>query len=159
MAIDTATLAHTLDLEVAALRAFIDLLRIEQKALVRGESDQIAAFVEPKSQHMFELTRFGEERGRLLTGLGLTANRAGMERLLRGHAGAASAPYKAWRLLLQLTETARQINETNGTLISARLTSTQRALNAIFSVARLPGAYGSDGSTVSLRTAQQLAVA
>jgi flagella synthesis protein FlgN len=159
MAIDTATLTRTLDLEVAALRAFIDLLRIEQKALVRGDSDQIAAFVEPKAQHMFELTRFGEERGRLLSSLGLGADRAGMERLLREHAGGAAAPHNAWRQLLQLTETARQINTTNGTLIAARLSSTQRALNAIFSAARLPGAYGSDGSTVSLRTAQQLAVA
>ena len=48
---------------------------------------------------------------------------------------------------------------TNGMLISTRLHHTQRALNAIFSAARLPGAYGADGNTVSLRTAQQLAVA
>ena len=82
-----------------------------------------------------------------------------MERCLREQTGASSTPRQRWQQLLDLTLKAQQVNTTNGMLISTRLHHTQRALNAIFSAARLPGAYGADGNTVSLRTAQQLAVA
>lgn len=163
MAFDTAALTRMIDLEAATLRAFIEMLRAEQSALLRGETDQVAALVEPKAQHMFELTRLSEARGRWLTSLRPGAkqkiDRAGMERLLLENTGGATAPRDAWRQLMQLTESARQINTTNGMLIGARLNNTQRALSAIFSAARLPGAYGADGGTVSLRTAKQLAVA
>jgi len=158
MALDVSMLTRTIDREVAVLRAFTDVLHSEQAALIYGDTDQLAAFVQPKSQHMLDLTRHGDERGRWLAGLGLTTNRAGMERLLQAYP-AATALQTSWRQLLQLTETAQQLNTTNGMLIDARLGSTQRALNAIFSTARMPGAYGADGGTVSLRTAQQLAVA
>jgi flagella synthesis protein FlgN len=159
MAIDVSLLARTLDREVAVLRSFVELLRAEQGALVRGETEQVAANVEPKSQYMLELTRLGEERRRWLAGLNLPNTRDGMERLLRDFLSAEAAPRKTWRQLLELTAIAHQLNSTNGMLISARLGNTQSALNAIFSAARMPGAYGADGGTVSLRTAQQLAVA
>jgi flagella synthesis protein FlgN len=156
MTIDTAALRNNFDREASALRAFIEMLRAEQSALVRGENERVAEFAEPKARQLFELTRLGEERSRALSGAGLKADRAGIEKLLQGPSFTATRD--AWRQLLQLTETAQQINTTNGMLIAARLHHTQRALNAIFSAARLPGAYGADGSTVSLRTAQQLAV-
>lgn len=157
MAIDSAALTGNLDREIAALRVLIDLLRAEQSALVRGESERVAEFAEPKAAHLFKLTRFGEERARLLAAAGLKADRAGMQRIFREHSG--SAARIAWRTLLELTQAAQQTNTTNGMLIAARLNHTQRALSAIFSAARVPGAYGADGNTVSLRTAQQLAVA
>ena len=158
MALDLSTLVVQLNAESSALQRFIDLLRAEQAALVRGETDQVAAYVEPKSQHMFELTRLENDRKRLLTGAGVAADRAGRERLLHNNAGNVRA-LNAWRQFLQLATSAQQLNTTNGLLISTRLQSTQRALGALFSTARLPGAYGADGGTVSLRTAQQLAVA
>ena len=159
MPFDHAALTQGLDREIAAVRAFIDLLRKEQSALTCGENDRIAEFAEAKARHLLELTRYSDERSRWLAGLGVSSDRAGMDRVLREQAGAAVAPRRAWNQLLQLTQIAQQTNTTNGMLISARLNHTQRALNAIFSAARLPGAYGADGGTVSLRTAQHLAVA
>lgn len=155
MTIDTAALRSNIERESAALRGFIELLRTEQAALVRGENERVAEFAEPKAGRLLELTRLGDERARLLAASGIKADRASMETLLRSHAAARDA----WHALLKLTETAHQVNTTNGMLIAARLNHTQRALNAIFSAARMPGAYGADGATVSLRTAQQLAVA
>ena len=61
--------------------------------------------------------------------------------------------------LLNLTRTAQQVNETNGTLINARLRGTQQALNALLSAAQIPGTYTADGSTVSSRRRQSLGVA
>lgn len=157
MTIDTSALTAGIQREIAALNVFINLLRAEQGALVRGENDRVAEFAAPKSDHLFELTRLGDVRNGLLVKGGFTADRAGMEKLLSQNSGNA-ALRSAWQQLLSLTQTAQQANTTNGMLISARLTHTQRALSAIFSAARLPGAYGADGNTVSLRTAQQLAV-
>jgi flagellar biosynthesis/type III secretory pathway chaperone len=115
-----------------------------------------------------ELTRLGGERNRLLAAGGYSTDRAGMERCLREHAAQAVNVANAWRQLLNLTQAAHAANTTNGMIIATRLQHTQRALNAIFSSARMPGAYGTygtygaygaDGNTVSLRTTQQLAVA
>jgi flagellar biosynthesis/type III secretory pathway chaperone len=162
MTFDSATLNRQFELEIAALGRFIELLRAEQAALVHGETDQVAAFVEPKARQAFELARLDEERNRWLANLRAgekTGNsRSAMERLLREHTGTAAA-LNSWHQLLKLAESARQINTTNGILIASCLQNTQRALSALFSVARLPGAYGANGGTVSLRTAQHLAVA
>jgi flagellar biosynthesis/type III secretory pathway chaperone len=158
MTIDTSALIASLNREIAALNVFINVLRAEQGALVRGENERVAEFSAPKANHLLELTRLGEARESLLVKGGYTADRAGMEKLLRQH-GSNAALRNVWQQLLALTQTAQQANTTNGMLISARLNHTQRALGAIFSAARLPGAYGADGNTVSLRTAQQLAVA
>jgi flagellar biosynthesis/type III secretory pathway chaperone len=157
MTIDISALITSLNRETAALTVFIDVLRAEQGALMRGENDRVAEFSGPKANQLIELTRLGELRNHLLARAGFSADRAGMEKLLRLHGGNA-ALRNAWQQLLALTQTAQQANTTNGMLISARLSHTQRALGAIFSAARLPGAYGADGNTISLRTAQQLAV-
>ena len=82
-----------------------------------------------------------------------------MERCLRECGGSAAGARNAWQKLLALTADAQRTNTTNGIIISTRLQHTQRALSSIFTSARIPGAYGADGNTVSLRTTQQLAVA
>jgi len=82
-----------------------------------------------------------------------------MDRLLREHAIRAPQALAAWQQLIDLTKTAQQLNETNGTLIRTRLTAAQRALGVLLSAANIAGAYASDGSTVCYRTPQQLAVA
>jgi flagellar biosynthesis/type III secretory pathway chaperone len=158
MTIDASALIATLNREIAALNVFINVLRAEQGALVRGENERVAEFSAPKADHLLELTRIADARNSWLAKNGYAANRDGMEQLL-GHQRGNTLLRNAWQQLLALTQTAQQTNTTNGMLIAARLSHTQRALNVIFSAARLPGAYGADGNTVSLRTAQQLAVA
>ena len=64
-----------------------------------------------------------------------------------------------WQQVLALTTEAHRLNELNGTLIATRLRGTQRALTALFSAARIPGAYAVDGSTVPFHTTHRLAVA
>lgn len=156
---DGAALCRTLHAESEALAAFITLLRDEQQALVRGELESLSAFAESKTICLFELSRLGEQRLQWLRNRGLTANRAGMEQLLREQAAAAAQVRDAWRKLLDLTQTAQQLNETNGGLIGSRLNGTQRALGVLFSTTNIGGAYTSNGNTVCLRPAQTLAVA
>jgi flagella synthesis protein FlgN len=159
MRLDGTQLCRTLQTESDALTAFIALLRNEQQALVRGELESLGSFAESKSSCLFELTRLGAQRTQWLRERGLQSDRAGMERLLRDQASDAPQLLATWRQLLVLTQTAQQLNETNGKLIGTRLSSTQRALSVLFSAANIVGAYASDGSTVCLRTAHELAVA
>lgn len=156
---DGTSLRRTLHAESEALAAFITLLRDEQQALVRGELESLSAFAESKNICLFELSRLGEQRLQWLRSRGLPANRAGVEQLLRDHAGAAAQARDAWRKVLDLTQTAQQLNDTNGGLIGSRLSGTQRALGALFSTSNIGGAYTSSGSTVCFRPAQTLAVA
>jgi len=159
MQFDVAALGRTLNTESEALNAFITLLREEQQALVRGDLERLASFAESKTIHLFELTRLGEQRLQWLREKGLTADRTGMDRLLREHAGRAPQAHAAWQQLTELTKTAQHLNETNGKLIRTRLTTAQRALGVLLSAANIAGAYAADGSTVCYRTPQQLAVA
>ncbi len=159
MHIDSAALCRMLQMEKEVLAAFTTLLRDEQQTLVRGELEPLGSYAEAKSKCLFELTRLGEQRHRLLRERGLQCDDAGMQRLLREHVDHPDLPRAAWQQIIDLAKSAKHLNEINGTLIGTRLNSTQRALSVIFSAARLPGAYTADGSTVCYRTAHQLAVA
>jgi flagellar biosynthesis protein FlgN len=156
---DAAALERTLSAESAAVREFIALLRDEQQSLVRGELEHLPASAEAKANCLFELTRLGEQRLQWLRQHGMPADRRGMESLLDKHAAQSTRITAGWRQLLELAQTAQQINGVNGTLIAVRLNGAQRALNVLFSAANLVGAYAPDGRAVCLRTAHQLAVA
>ena len=159
MPLDAAALNRTLAGEIEALRAFVAVLREEQQSLIHGALEQLARFAEPKAKCLIELTRLGELRAQVLRTHGLSADRAGMERLLREQVESAPQALAAWQQVLALTADAHRLNDLNGTLIATRLRGTQQALAALFAAARIPGAYAADGSTVPFRTSHQLAVA
>jgi flagellar biosynthesis protein FlgN len=157
--LDTAALSRNLARETEALRAFISLLRNEQQSLIHGALERLAEFAEPKAQCLMELAQLGELRLQLLRAHQQSADRAGMERLLREHAQSAPRAPAAWQQVLALTADAHRLNDLNGTLIATRLRGTQQALAALFAAARIPGAYAADGSTVPFHTAHTLAIA
>ncbi|MEQ1776753.1 MAG: flagellar protein FlgN, partial [Burkholderiales bacterium] len=148
MALNCNNLHATLAAENEALLTFIETLRQEQQVLLKGKTDHLGLFAEQKAQSILELTTWGEQRLQLLRHCGMTPNRAGMEQLLNEHYAGDGSEAEQWEQLLRLATAANQINSSNGMLISARMKYTQRALNTLFSVARLPAAYASDGSTV-----------
>ncbi len=156
---DAAALCRTLDAESAALSAFVSLLREEQLALIAGDLDRVTSFAETKSARLFELQRLGDQRVRWLRDSSLTVDGAGMSRLLSKYAGGSAVALTTWRRLLELTKTAQQLNDTNGNLISTRLGGTKQALSVLFSSTNAASAYSHDGSTVSLRSTHELAVA
>ena len=139
------------------MHAFVELLRAEQHSLVYGEIERLVGSADVKAKSLLELARLGERRQRLLDDAGVTLDRTGTA--LREHAGRAPQLSAEWQLLMSLTQTAHQLNVLNGTLIATRLRSTQQALNALLSAARIPGTYTPEGSIVSLRPGTQLAVA
>ncbi len=159
MSNDRHDLHSILSAENAALRACIDVLGKEQQLLLKGETDQLGLFSETKAQWVLSLTRLGEQRQQWLIDHGVEPTRTGIESFLNERYPDDRPEAEEWLKLLTLATTANQLNISNGIMIAARLKSTQRALQALFSSARLPAAYASDGSTVGYRTAHQIAVA
>ncbi len=123
---------------------FIDLLRREQHALHHADGSLLLPLAMEKSRQAQQLAQLADARNRWLGMLGYPQDRTGMERGLQDCPDAADA----WQKLLQLAETASQLNKINGILVAQRLRYNQQRLSALQSAthsARSAGLYGSDG--------------
>ena len=152
------TPAACIEAEREALGRLTELLRDEQRALVTGDLEKLASYADPKAKLLFELSRCADERAHLLRTHGYAADAAGMDNLLRKLGDDTAAVVSDWQRLLDDSKLARQLNETNGTLIAARMRGTQQALGVLLRAARIPGTYAADGTTVGLHRTNRLAV-
>ena len=127
-----------------AVRVFIDVLRREQHALQQADVSVLLPLAADKASHAQQLAELTQAREQWLAVPGSLEDQGDMERRLADHPTAAMA----WRELLQLTETAHQINEINGILVNQRLRYNQQRLSALQAAARGlhdNSLYGSNG--------------
>lgn len=122
---------------------FIDLLEREQRALRQADVSSLLTLAKEKAQQARQLIQLADTRNRWLATLGCTRDRNGMEQGLQSYGGAGAAD--TWRELLQLAETASQLNKINGILIGQRLRYNQQALSVLQAATRSAGLYGADG--------------
>ena len=123
---------------------FIDILRREQHALHHADGSLLLPLAMEKSLQAQQLAQLADARNYWLEMLGYPQDRIGMERGLQDCPDATDA----WQKLLQLAETASQLNKINGILVAQRLRYNQQRLSALQSTtqsARSAGLYGSDG--------------
>jgi flagella synthesis protein FlgN len=159
MPLSAQHLASSIGAERHALGELTQLLRDEQRALVSGQLEAVAAFASPKANLVLQLSRCADERTRLLQSQGLTSDADGMTQLLRKVEDHVAGVIPDWQRLLDETKVAKQLNDTNGMLIASRMRGTQQALGVLLSAARIPGTYAADGTTVGLHGTNRLAVA
>jgi flagellar biosynthesis protein FlgN len=127
-----------------AVRVFIDVLRREQHALQQADVSVLLPLAAEKASHAQQLAELTQSREQWLAVSDSFEDQGDMERRLADHPTAAMA----WQELLQLTETAHQINEINGILVNQRLRYNQQRLSALQAAARGlhdNGLYGSNG--------------
>lgn len=122
------------------------VLQQEQQALVAGDIDKLAPIVEEKTRLAAGLSRFAEQRQRLISASGLPNDRGGMEAWLASQ-GLNPKDRADWRKLLELTGEAQTLNESNGKLIAMRMQHNQQSLNVLLSAANQATLYGPDGQT------------
>lgn len=130
--------------ELAALDRFIDLLKLEQAALVSSDVDGLIALSQKKLKLAEELNALGRQRVALLQQAGLSGDTAGMEQFLSGQPAASA---KLWAALAEQARTAQRLNQTNGKLIQTHLQHNQQALSALMNAANQAGVYGPDGQS------------
>ena len=128
--------------ELAAVNRFVELLRVEQAALMQADVERLIALSEQKFQQSGELNTLAQTRSRLWAEQGHAATAEGIR---QWRAALPSEEAVLWDALLDSARTARQLNQTNGKLIHAHLQHHQQALNALLSAADRAGVYGADG--------------
>jgi len=177
---DCAAFVEGLRAERDGFREFRDLLQAERACLLRSDVEALLEITRQKSERVDHLVELGSARIRYLESQGLEPGSSDIERWLAGHAdkipgfgktpssGTGSSPgnsmsrhtasqvMKLWQELVEVARTAREMNEANGTLITARLTHNQAALAALRSGARTSSLYGPDGQTNILAGQREL---
>lgn len=145
---DRAAFVANLRAERHAFREFCQVLEAEQACLLRSDVDALLQITQLKSSKVDRLAELANARVRHLDGLRLDSGRDGMLEWLAKHAGSDQPELSAlWDELVAFADQARNLNDSNGTLITTRLTHNQAALAALQSAARTHSLYGPDGQS------------
>lgn len=131
--------------EKNTIQRFIEILKKEEDALVQGNIDDVDFLASDKTRLVEKLIQLGEQRSQYLLTQGLSTDSAGMNEWLAKHAVNNSDAQKLWNELLLLAKNAKQINQTNGLIISSQLQHNQRAFSALQSAAGNISMYGPKG--------------
>ncbi len=121
------------------VRDFIVLLEEERKTLSTTDMQPLFALSERKGQIVRQLDQLSTARMALCAQAGLKHNREGIQKLL----GDADAP--VWGEYLAVAEQARNLNLTNGRIITERMKSNHQGLAVLMAHADQPTTYGRDG--------------
>ena len=144
-----AEFVANLQLEQDAIKTFIDILEKEQNALVHGNIEDLDYFASQKTHITKKLADFGNKRDQYLTAKGLSLDTKCINNLLISEDN-NTATGTIWTNLLQLAKTAKQLNQTNGAIITTRLQQSQQALAALQSAAGTVSLYGPKGQTMAI---------
>lgn len=144
-----AEFVANLQLEQDAIKTFIEILEKEQNALVQGKIEDLDYFASQKTQIIKKLADFGNKRDQYLVAKGLSLDTECINNVLLSEDNDTLINI-VWTELLQLAKTAKQLNQTNGTIISTRLQQSQQALVALKSAAGSVSLYGPKGQTVAI---------
>ena len=143
-----STLQQTMVAEAQTVEQFVDLLKLEQNSLRRGETDALAGYAEQKLKFAAQLNEFAARRNAALALLGFGADRTGVEAWCAKHPKEEIAA-KAWATVLALASEARELNRLNGELIRLHLQYNSKALEALRGGASSLDLYGPDGQTTT----------
>lgn len=136
----SAELPSHLKNESSALRAFVELLKKEQEALLIQDSDLLLALAEEKTLATQKIVELSNRRRQSLT---FKASNLDTTEWIENNAPGCRS---AWAEIRELAARAHQINQTNGEVIQLRLRSNQKALTILLSATEnAAGLYGRDG--------------
>ncbi|MEO5935369.1 MAG: flagellar protein FlgN, partial [Duganella sp.] len=112
----TVTPLNNLREEARIMAALLELLKQEQLLLVAAEIDGLQAVTSKKTALIAQMTLLSAQRHRALGKAGYPAEEAGMEAWIAASADERIA--QAWKMLLEHTREAKELNRVNGMLIN-----------------------------------------
>jgi len=154
----TASAHGTLQEELAAIAALIDLMKQEQQCLVAADTDGLSALTPRKNALIDLLAALAGQRHQALAEAGVEASEAGMQAWL---AQAAHAQHgAAWQSLLGHMRDAKELNRVNGMLINKQMTQNAILINAMRTPADAAdtGFYGPSGQATPVSSKRRLVV-
>ena len=129
--------------EINELNSFIDILKKEEQALVEGKIEEIDFYSSDKLRLIEVLTQLGNQRDGCLKEQNINLDEDSINNWLKRQS--SEQLLCMWRNLLDLAKTARQLNHSNGLIITSRLQHHQRTLAALQSAAGNVSCYGPKG--------------
>jgi flagella synthesis protein FlgN len=143
-----AALAQTVVAEAQTVERFVELLKLEQGSLSRGDTDSLPGHAEQKMKFAARLNELAAQRNAALACLGYAADRSGIEAWCAKHPAEEIAA-KAWVSVIALAGEARELNRLNGELIRLRMQYNAKALEALRGGASSLDLYGPDGQATT----------
>ena len=129
-----------------AFQTLCGLLEREQRCLIQADAEALLEITRLKSEEVDRLSALAQHRVDKLFSAGLATDQAGMNAWLARQPDSERVELDAvWQELTGFAMQARALNETNGKLISARLSHNQAALAALEVSNRSLDVYGPDG--------------
>ena len=144
----TSALQQTMVAEAQTVERFVDLLKLEQSSLSRGDTDALPGYAEQKLEFAARLNELTTQRNAELAAQGYAIDRAGADAWCAKHPGEEAAT-RAWRAVLALAGEARELNRLNGELIRLRMQYNAKALEALRGGASSLDLYGPDGQATT----------
>ncbi len=148
--------AGSLSEENKAARSLLQLLQQEQDRLVAAKIDGLEALTEEKAKLVARMTELATLRHNALASAGFEPKETGMKAWLEKIASQTVS--KSWSDLLTLMRHAKEMNRTNGLLISKHLARNQVALNTLQGTPQGGNFYGPDGQTKSYASPRGLVI-
>lgn len=133
-----------LEREYEVSNALLTLLRQEQASLVEADIGSVADLLNEKSLLVAQATDLAVARHHALAAAGYEASEAGMQAWI---AGQNLETVQSWNRLLELAREAKEINRTNGLLISQQMVRNEAALNVLRGGEPGGNVYGPNGQT------------
>ncbi|MEW6119150.1 MAG: flagellar protein FlgN [Pseudomonadota bacterium] len=151
-------LASQLSAENAAWAALLGTLADEERALIDGDADRLAALNATKLERLHAASELARARMAALADAGFPPSHSGMENWLARHGNAAARA--DWHSLRTLEDQARASNLRIGKLIEMRMSATRQALNVLMHAATGKGGlYDPSGQAVAAHASKPLTAA
>jgi flagella synthesis protein FlgN len=133
-----------LDTEIALVQEFLVVLDQETAVLTEGRGEAALAETTARKNHYADqLAAVGEQRQKLLTALGYSADKTGLDALSHDHPELRSRCAQ----LLEKARQASELNTSNGIIIDTFLQHNQQALDTLRSLAGIGALYDASGRT------------
>lgn len=145
---EASALQQTMLAEAQAVEGFVDLLKLEQSSLCRGDTDKLPGYAEQKLKFAAQLNELAARRNAALTAQGFGSDRVGADAWCAQHPEEEAAT-RAWTAVLALAGEARELNRLNGELIRVRMQYNAKALEALRGGATSLDLYGPDGQATT----------
>lgn len=139
-----ASLQTSLSQETGLVQEFIAVLEHEATVLLEGGDDKaLGASTETKNTYADQLATAADQRQGLLTQLGYSADKAGLDALAQAH----PTLLPLCRKLYEAAERANELNVSNGIIIDTFLTHNQQTLDSLRVLAGSGDLYDASGRT------------
>lgn len=149
--------AECFDEERAVIHRLLELLRREQTHLIDADVDALAGLTEEKATAAAQMSDLAKRRHSMLAAAGFEATESGMQAWLKSPA-ATEGDRQSWNGLLELAQSAKELNRVNGLLISQHMGRNQAALNVLQGGSGNGSFYGPNGQSTTKIGSRRLVI-